>query len=174
MCFEFESIENCGVVTGSDHDTAGSLVCFHGKGDGGGWRGPGSEQNLKFVARENLGCAPGELIGKKAAIVTDDESSFRVAGRSGAPMDGRGLGDALKILKIEIFGDNRPPAVGAEFDLSHATREGTTLLDEQQMFSEAMSDGTDTTSGFLVHPTAGLAALLTRARIFSTARPSWR
>src|SRR2546423_547500 len=69
---------------------------------------------------ENFSSALGELVGKKAAVVANDDFLFRIWSGISSPMICRCLGDALDVPKIEVFSDDCPPPVSAKLDLRHA------------------------------------------------------
>ena len=77
------------------------------------------ERDGKTVAQHDFGGALGELVGEKAAVVADDDVLLRARDGIAFPKFRRGLRHAVHIGEGEIFGDDRAPAVGAKFNLSH-------------------------------------------------------
>ena len=120
MRLQLEAIERGWIVAGGDHHPAGRPPGLDRVGNRRGGRRLVRQHDLIPVCREDLGGAPAELIGEKAAIVADDDRAPGAWDRVGLPVIRGGLGDAFQVGEGEILRDDRAPAVGAELDLTHA------------------------------------------------------
>ncbi len=124
--FEFEAVETWRIVAGSDHHAADGVQLFHGEGNRRRRRRFRREDNLKIVSGKNFRRDLREAVGKKPAVVTDNNfrfmpEDFRLGiGNFRLPKVRRRLHDARNIGEREILRDHRAPAIRAEFDWCHA------------------------------------------------------
>lgn len=72
-----------------------------------------AERDTAAIVREDAGASEGELLGKKARVMGNEESG-RFARRADVPGDGRGC--SANSGKSEIVGDDSAPAGSAEMD----------------------------------------------------------
>src|SRR2546423_10280710 len=109
-------------MAGGDHDATDRLLSFHGEGDGGSRGWPRGENHVEIVCGENFGGTLGKLVREEPAVVAHDDFLLSIGSWIGTPVIGGCLGDSLDVLEIEVFSDDRPPAVGAKLDLCHARK----------------------------------------------------
>ncbi len=123
---ELEAVENRRIVAGGDHHAADGVQMLDGKGNRRRRRRLRREDDLKIVSGKNFRRDLRETVGKKPAVVADDDFQFMFEDfglwvlNFRFPIVRRGLRDARDICKSEILRDDRAPAVRAEFDLRHA------------------------------------------------------
>src|SRR5262249_47161372 len=116
---ELESVKGGRVVAGGDHHTANRAPRFDSVRNGRGRGRLRGEHDGKAIATKDLRRAPGELIGEKAPIITNDHAPGGSLDRMEVPVIRRGLGDPLQVGEGEVLGNNRPPTVGSELNLAH-------------------------------------------------------
>src|SRR5438105_14673034 len=100
-----------------DHDSAGRALAYDRQRDGGSRQWTRSQDDCKPVADEDLRGAPGKLVGKEAAIVTDHHLGLARSDRVTEPIGGGRLADALEVGKSKTVCDDGAPSVGSEFNL---------------------------------------------------------
>ena len=116
MGLDFIAVENGRIMAGGDHDAASRLALFDSKRNRGRGRRAVGKDGLKAVVGEDLGGAPSELIGEKAAVEADDDRFVGAWGRLLVPEVRRGLDGAVEVVEGKILRDHRAPAIGAKFN----------------------------------------------------------
>ena len=85
MGLQFVAVENGRIMAGRNHHAAGGLPLFDSEGNRRRWGGAVGKNHRKTVAGKNLRDAPAKLIGKKAAVIADNDCFWQrraPAGRS--------------------------------------------------------------------------------------------
>src|SRR5439155_21608828 len=116
MRLEFEAVEGRRIMAGGNHDPAHRGLCLDRVRNGRSRNRPIGQGHCKTIAGKYFCRAARKLIREKTPVVADDDFFSSVGDRVAAPEISRGLRDALDVSKSEILGNDRPPAIGPEFN----------------------------------------------------------
>jgi len=119
---QFETVECRRIVAGGDHHSADGLERLDRERDRRRRSRSRSVTTSKTVSGENLGGPAAKLIGKKPCDRSRQRPSslYRARGWSSSKL--RRPEPRAKVGEVKCLGDDRPPSVCAEFNLSHNRR----------------------------------------------------
>ena len=118
--FVFHAIPLKWIVAGGDLNSAGGFTQGDEEREGRSGSGGGRKCDGNSGAGEGFGGGAGETVGAESGVVADENFG---AGFFGADnVAGDGVGDRTDIGEGEIFGDDRAPAVGAEYEFAHGRK----------------------------------------------------